>query len=388
MKILQVIPFFAPKFGGPVNSVYLLAVELVKRGHSVTILTSDLEFDERYVNDLEKFDINVVPFHIVASFGLFMYTPSMKGWLEAHISDYDVVHIHNFRAYQNSLVGAYAKEKKIPVVLQARGSVLPFFQKQLLKHLYDLVWGYDLLNKSSRFIALCESEAAQYRKMGVSDDKIVIIPNGIDISRFSDLPAKGSFRSQYSISDDENIILFLGRIHKIKGIDILVRAYAELLQEMPDATLAIVGPDERYLSIIKDQIQHLNLKKEPLITGPLYNREKLSAYIDADVYVLPSRYETFPNTVLEAWACGTPVVVTDGCLIADTVGRAGCVSSYSVLGLKQAILKTLMDDEKRIENVDSGLVLIKNDFNLVSCVNKIEDLYREVIDQTDDERVG
>lgn len=379
MKILQVIPFFAPKFGGSVASVFLLSKELAKRGHSITIITSDLDYDKNYAQNLEEIGVEIIPFHNIVNYGLFIYTPSIKTWLRDNVKNFDVIHMHTFRSYQFSLVTKYGNENNIPTILQARGSVLPFFEKQLLKKLYDVVWGNKILKNVSKVIAICKSEAEQYRTMGVPENKIVIIPNGLDLSQFSNLPAKGIFRSKYGIAENERIILFLGRIHKIKGIDLLIDAYSDLLKEIPNIRLVIAGPDDNYLSVINDQIQREKPDKIPLLLGPLYDQEKLAAYIDADVFVLPSRYETFPNTVLEAWACGTPVIVTKGCLISDIVEKAGYVSAFDVKELKSTIKLVLNDEKLRMILANSGLELVQNELNLISCVNKIERVYKEAI---------
>lgn len=378
MKILQVIPYFSPKFGGPVRSVSLLSQELEKRGHEVTIITSDFGFDANFADSVEHHSLEIIPFPTVANCGLFIYTPAMKAWLDQNISQYNIVHLHEYRSYQNTLATRAARVNNTPVVLQARGSVLPFFEKKLLKRLYDVVWGNEILSSAAGVIALCGCEADQYRAMGVPNNKITIIPNGIDQSQFSLLPVKGTFRSKYHIPDDEKIVLFLGRIHKIKGIDLLIDSYSELVQEIPNVTLVIAGPDDNTVPKLIEQIKRKNLIREPLFTGPLYNQDKLAAYVDADVYVLPSRYETFPNTVLEAWACETPVIVTERCLIADVVEKAGSVTKFESSALKKAIIKTFTDEKQRQLATRSGRSLIENDYNLDSSVNKIENLYKKI----------
>lgn len=375
MRILQVIPFFSPKFGGTVHSVLLLAQELAARGHEVAIVTSALEFDPGFARSVEGPTVEIVPFPVAAHAGLFIYTPSMKGWLDRNIGGYDIVHLHNFRSYQNTLATRAASAKGLPVILQAHGSVLPFFEKRTLKRLYDLAWGDGVLANAQAAIALCGAEAEQYRAMGVPGERIEVIPNGIDLAQFSDLPPRGTFRSRYGIPDDTTVVLFLGRIHRIKGVDLLIDAYVQLVRENPGITLVIAGPDDDTVPSLQRQIRDSGTATEPLFTGPLYGREKLAAYVDADLYVLPSRYETFPYTVLEAWACGTPVVVTDGCLIADTVGRAGRVAACSPAGLKNAIADLVDSPDLRRELGEAGRALVRAEFSSSSVLDRVEGLY-------------
>ena len=372
MKILQVIPFFTPARGGSVIASYNLSKHLAERGHEVTIFTTDFELDEEYAKSLDG--VRVVTFHCIANIGLMLISPGMKKLLKKEINNFDAIHMHNFRSYQNVVAHHYAKKYNIPYVLQARGSVLPFFQKQRLKKIFDIFFGYKILRDASKIIALTMTEAEQYKKMGVDEDKIEIVPNGIDLSEYENLPERGEFRRKYLIKDDEKIILYLGRIHKIKGINLLVNAFADLVKELDDVRLAIVGPDDGFLSTLKKQIEKLKIGDRILFTGPLYERDKLKAYVDADVYVLPSVYETFPNTVLEACACGTPVIVTDRCGIADFVEKVGYVVEYDKDQLRNAIFKILADEGLRKRFSEDGKKLV-GEFSWDKVVRRVEEVY-------------
>ena len=377
MKILHVIPFFSPKFGGSVTSTWITCQKLAERGHDVTILTTDFYFNNTYAEQLDN--VQVVPIPCLFHLGLYLYSPKMKAWLSQNLSKYDIIHMQNYRSHQNAIVSDYAQNLKIPYILQARGSVLPFFEKQLLKRCFDIVWGDKILDKAEKVIALTEDEVVEYSKMGVPRDKIVIIPNGIDLTLYNCLPSKGAFKSKYGIPQEEKIVLFLGRVHKIKGIDLLIEAFSTLFTEMPNVTLVIVGPDDGYLEELQKQIMQLDIAEKIVFTGPIYGEEKLSAYVDADVYVLPSLYESFSNTVLEAWACGTPVIVTESCAISTAVREAGIVVKRDSTELTEGIKKILLDDTLSRDCCRNGEALIKNVFNIDSVTKKIEDCYCQVI---------
>ena len=379
MKILQVVPFFSPERGGSVIAPYYLSKYLAKRGHEVTIYTTDYRLDNEYVQSLE--DVRVVPFHSIANIEMMLISPKMISQLKKEINNFDVIHLHNFRSYQNNVVHYYAKKYGIPYVLQAHGSVLPFFQKQRLKKLFDTFFGHKLLRNASKVIALTKREAEQYKKMGVNEDKIKIVPNGIDLSEYKNLPKKGEFRKKYSISDDEKVILYLGRIHKIKGIDLLIKSFADLSKELKDVKLVIVGPDDGFLSTLKKQINDLKIADKILFIGPLYELDKLEAYVDVDVYVLPSVYEAFPVTVLEACACGTPVIVTDRCGISDFVDtKVGYVVEYNTGQLRDAIFKILSDRGLRERLGESGRKLVMEELGWAEVVEKVEDVYLSSIE--------
>ncbi len=384
MNLLQVIPFFSPKFGGSFLSTCNLSMELTNRGHDVTILTTDFEFDEQYAKNIENRHLKVVPVHCIANIASFLISPSLKNWLNYYIKDFDVIHLHNFRSYQNNLVHKYARQYGIPYVLQARGSVMPFFEKINLKKIYDFAWGNKILRDASKVIALTQEEVNQYRKMGVIEDKITIIPNGINLYEYENLPEKGTFREKYKIENAEKLILYLGRIHEIKGLGLLIDSFSDLEKKHSDIKLAIVGPDDGYLPILKKQIEYLGIGPKILFTGPLYGYDKINAYVDCDVYVLPSSYEAFPNTVLEAFACGSPVIVTDRCGIADVIdNKAGLVVPYDKDYLRDAILHMLSEDKLRQNFSKNGKLLVGERFNWRIIVKQLELIYLDCLSAKD-----
>jgi glycosyltransferase involved in cell wall biosynthesis len=375
MKILQVAQFFSPVHGGSAEVPYQLSKELAKRGHEVTIYASDYKSSQEYINTIPG--VVVCLFRSWLNYAKFHVTPGMIKRAKKEIKNFDIVHMHNYRTFQNIPVHYYAKKYKIPYVLQAHGSVLPIFQREGLKKIFDLSFGYRILRDAAKVIALTKTEAEQYNKMGVDENKIEIVPNGIDLSEYDNLPGKGEFRRKYKIKDDEKIILYLGRIHKIKGIDLLVKSFSDLIKELDNVRLVIVGPDDEFLSTLKKQINDLKISDKILLTGPLYEQDKLEAYVDANVYVLPSVYETFPVTVLEACACGTPVVVTDRCGITDIVDKVGYVVKYDE-PLKDTMFKILSDEELGRFG-ERGNKWVEEEFGWNTIVEQILNVYKGVI---------
>ena len=383
MKILQVIPVLYASSGGPAAVVRSISKELAKR-HELTVYTTNA-LDQRrgfntYPFKVESNGYEIVYFpRILASYG-FNISPSMAIALQKTLPQYDVVHLHSWRHFQDLIVHHYAKKYDIPYVLQAHGSIARVMAKQRLKWIYDVFFGYRLLKDASKVIALNPIEAEQYRGMGVPREKIAIIPNGIDLSEYASLPPRGCFRKKFGLDKNEKIVLYLGRIHEIKGIDILVRAFANILHELDDVRLVIVGPNDGYLGEIEALIKALQIEDTVLISGPLYGVAKLEAYVDADVYVLPSRYEIFGNTVLESVACGTPVILTESCGIAecfrDKVGLV--VKNNSPPHLEEALLEMLIN-RKRQKIFKENCKIVIQKFNISETVAKLEEVYKEII---------
>ena len=385
MRILQVTPAFYPAegHGGAPYVVYEISKRLSERGHEVTVYTTDANDKySRVSNGIKNTEgVNVYYFKNISNSLAYEHklfiSPGMVTAMREEINNFDIIHLHDFRTFQNIIAHHYAKKYGVPYIVQAHGSVVRIIKKQRLKSVFDTLFGYAILKDSKKLIALNRSESERLNDMGVDENKIEIVPNGIALSEYDDLPQKGDFRKEYSIRDDEKIILYLGRIHKIKGVDLLVKAFSNLVKELDNVRLVIVGPDDGFLSTLKIQIENLKIRGKILLTGPLYESDKLKTYVDADVYVLPSVYETFPLTVLEACACGTPVIVTDRCGIADIIdNEVGYVVQYDEEELENALFKILTNDALR-ERFKENAKRKSNDYNWDMIIERIEKVYKE-----------
>lgn len=379
MKILQVIPYFHPKRGGDVNVCYNLSKQLVKKGHNITILTTNFEADKEYIKSIEKEKVGIIALSCIANIGLFLYSPSIKRWAEKHLKKYDIAHMHTYRAYQNNVISHYARKYNIPYIIQAHGSLLTFFAKPKLKKLYDFIWGYKLLRDAHTVIALTETEKEQYKKMGVKEDKIEIVPNGIDLEEYENLPKRGEFRKKCGIKEDEKIVLYLGRLHGSKGIDLLIDIFGDIAKELDRVKLVIVGPDDGFLLSLRRQVERLQIIDKVLFTGFITQKEKISALVDADLFVTP-KFSGFPMSFLEACACGTPIITTNA---GDELGwihnRAGYVAEYDKDSLKDIIFKVLENKGLRDNMGNEGKKLVRKEFNWDIIARKIEDIYSRIL---------
>ena len=388
MKILQIIPYFYPawSYGGPVRVAYELSKRLVERGHEVSVYTTDTkDRDSRLmkVDGIKDVDgIKVYYFRNINKPALKNYplfiTPSMIPTAKKQIQNFDVVHLHEYRSFQNIVVHHYAKKYGVPYVLQAHGSVLPFFQKQRLKRVFDMLFGYKILKNASKVIAISKAEVEQYKQADINEDKIVTVPNGIDIEAFKDLPTYGKFREKYDIKEDY-MILFLGRIHKRKGISFLIKSFSELTREMSDVVLVIIGSDDGYKVEAEKLITTLNLNNRIKIIGYVDEKDKLSAYVDADVLVYPAIFEIFGLVPFEAIMCGTPVIVTDDCGCGELVEESGAgylVEYGDIEGLKEKMKRVIENPEEGKERVETGKQYINENLAWDKVVEMCEEVYR------------
>jgi len=386
MKILQVIPYFVPAwdYGGPVQVAFKVSRELVERGHEVTVYTTDtLNESKRLDNREEIIDgIQVKRFRnlnntLAYNHKIFL-SLGMVPVTRKNLRHFDVIHMHEHWTIQNVIVSHYARRYGIPYILQAHGSLPQTTGRRRIKQFYDTIWGRHLMTGSAKVIALTETESEQYQARGVVEDKVEIVPNGIDLSEFEKLPDKGEFRQKYGLGTDDKIILYLGRIDRTKGLDLLVNAFSGFVGETDKVRLVIVGPNSSYSSELTNLVQNLAINDRVLFTGPIYERNRLAAYVDADIFVTPS-FLGFPVTFIEACACGTPVVTTEKGDKLDWIdNRAGYIVAYEVNQLRDALVRLVANSDLAHQLGENGKRMVRERFNWSRIVEQLEYTYKEV----------
>ncbi len=394
VKILKVVDYFKPFWerGGTVRVPYEIALNLIQRGHVVTVYANGERADSParviqnrpvFVDGMTVYYFKTLSKRFTArtNIDLPYFAPFV---VRKHLREFDIVHIHTYRRVLAVPVWHYARRFRIPYVVQAHGSLSTYFLKGGQKRLFDQLWGLKILREASKVIALTPEEAGQYRTMGVAADRIEVIPAGVDLGAFEELPPKGTFRSAYGIGGNERMVLYLGRIHRIKGLDLLVSAFAGLCNELKEVRLVIVGGDDGYLRTLEQMVKDLGIGDRVIFTGFLDGEIKLAAYVDADVYVLPSLYECFPTTVMEACAAGTPVIVTDACQMAPQIeNRVGLVVPGQAERLQHAMKAILTDGEMRARMARNARAAVEELWSMSRYVDRIESVYRQVLEARD-----
>lgn len=388
MKVLQIINAFYPPCtsGGAGFVVHDISKVLARRGHQVTVYTTNvLSRNQLFSSNYKK---NYYEGMFVYYFNNILYNPSLSiefsyelyRSIKENILNYDIIHIHEYRSYISLVVSYYAHKYNIPIILQAHGQLPRIISKQRSKWFFDTLLGYRLLKNCSKIIALNQMESRIYKNIGIPNKLITIIPNGIDFSEYNHLPPKGNFRIGYNLNKDEKIVLFLGRINKIKGIDILIKAFTDVVKNLDGVRLVVVGPDDGSLEELQTLVKDMNIENKVTFTGPLYGLKKIEAYVDSDVYILPSRYETFPMTLLEAYACGKPIIASNVGGLKDLVinNVTGLFfDSGDVEYLARNILYLLNNESKSKEMGFNGRQLVKDNFTLENVVDQLEKVYND-----------
>lgn len=379
MRILQVIPFFSPQMGGSAQVAYQISRRLGQRGHHVTVVASDYAMGDWQFEE-GPFDI-VFFFNLVARWGFYV-TPGLVAWARDHVPEFDVIHLHTARTFQNAVVRHFAVRCGVPYVLSAHGTLPVIIERKLAKRIYDLLAGRSLVACASGLVAVSPLEAEQYRHAASGEDgRIQVIHNGLDLDEFSSLPARGLLRQKLKIAPEARVVLFLGRLHRIKDIDLLVRAFAQLREEVEETVLVIAGPDEGELSRLQALVGRLELGELVRFAGPLYGEDKLAAYVDVDVVASPGAYEIFGLVPFEALMCGTAVVVGDGSGAAELIREAGAgyvVRPGDVAALADSLRRALTHGAEAQAQVAAGQAFVRRALDWTVIAGQLEDLYAEV----------
>jgi glycosyltransferase involved in cell wall biosynthesis len=355
LRILQVVPRYAPAwaFGGGVRITYDLAREWVRSGHDVTVYTSDQRSaterfaERREVKDgikIERFPLTASK--LVARLPLVGFWPSgMAEALRQTAGEFDVVHVAEARGVHVRWVWQGSRGLGTPYVWSAYGGLADGTGvRQFYRPLNDRLLGTtNLVKSAARLIAQTNHEVETYKSFGATQSQIRLIPLGVNLAEFDQLPERGRFRRTLGLNDSARLVLFMGRIHQTKGVDLAVEAFGRMSRHIDNAVLAIVGWDHGFKSSVVKLIAKRGLQDRVVFCDPLYGPARLTAYVDADVLVhMPRVYEETALAALEACACGTPCVVTSKCEIPGLEDAGvGRVVESSVDAVADALRETL-----------------------------------------------
>jgi glycosyltransferase involved in cell wall biosynthesis len=373
MKIAQVYIKYYPHSGGIEKHIHDISEGLSKRGYKISIITT-LQKEDRDLKkeeEVEKIKIR----RVRSFFGDIAFSP---GLLTTDFSC-DITHIHSFHPWFFTNMAAICSIKeKIPYVVTPHFHPARRNLRGLTKTLslfYEDSIGTMILKKADAVIALTPSEKTYYHKIGL--DSVFLVPNGvafpkIDISTLKDL------RQKYK-SEDEKIVLFVGRILGYKGLQVIVQALPHLLKNSR-VCLLVVGRDTGFLRTILQIANENGCIGHMKFLAGVSETDLACLYELADVLVQPSLYEAFGLTVIEAWAHKKPVIVSNCGGLADLVKEGGGIIETSMDPDKWAndISLLLRDDDMNRRLGEEGHLLVAQKYSIDRVCDKLEKVYEYV----------
>lgn len=381
MRILKVCYAYPPAyaFAGPPTKVKAIAEHLAERGHEVVVLTSrecpSLRSTSTIIDGVSVTYLGC-PVRYRWSFTV---NPGVWGFARRYLDTFEIVHVYGTHDLLGPVIVARARQTGVPYVIEPLGMYRAAVRSIVKKHAYRRLLGHALMKHAARVVATSDVEASQLIEDGVDPDAIVVRRNGIDLRLFGELPPRGSLRRRVGLTSQERLIVFLGRLTRMKRPHLLLEAFARVRASIEDAHLIFVGPDEDgEMQRLKERAARLGTSSSTWFTGPLYGQEKVAALHDADLFVLPSSSESFGNAAAEALAAGTPVIVTRECGIAPFIGgRAGAVVEGDVTSLADAMQRLLQDDQLR-ERLGVEAHAISSRLSWDEPVTQLEQVYAEI----------
>jgi glycosyltransferase involved in cell wall biosynthesis len=359
VKVVHVIPSVAARTGGPAAAVVELARTLERRGIESPILATDMAFPAQTGRSDRVTPADLPPRADEAPIRLFpaqrpyrlAYAPELGRALRETVEGADAVHVHSLYLYPQLAAFREAARRGIPYVVSPRGALDPWLRRRgrARKALVELLWQRRMLEGASALHFTSEEEARLVADVAPGVPRL-IVPNGIRWRDFQELPHGDAFRARELGGHTGPVVLNLGRLAAKKGLDLLVRAFARVAAQMPDARLVLAGPDDEGRRPV---LAALAKREGAQVTfaGMLRGGERLEALAAADVWALSSHTENFGFAVVEALAAGLPVVISPAVNLASEIETAGAgvVCELEPGAFGDAILSLLCDERRRRE---------------------------------------
>ncbi len=389
MKVLSVAASYWPAFqyGGLIYVAHRLNRALVEKGVDVTVYTTNIGLDGRVPVD-QAVDLDGVrvfyftfskPFEVFAGTG-WQFSLQMTKALARHVRDFDLVHVAGIWNYPTAAASHYARKYGVPYILKPMGALYPYSVRgkgwKKLPY-YSLISRRDV-QRAAAVHYVSRDEREKCHPAHGPENRAFVSPSGMDAPH---LPDREALRRRHPALQDKKVILFLGRIHRIKGVDILAKAHARLAKERGDVHLLVVGPDEGgYETTVKTILRREGAADSATFTGMLQGEEKWEALAGSDIFVLPSHSEGFSVAILEALSCGLPVVISPECHFPEVAETgAGHVVPVEMDPLIVAVRSLLDNPELRRKMGENGRRLVQERYGWNGIADQMVGEYEKIL---------
>jgi starch synthase len=370
MKIHHVVPHFAPERGGVETQVLGLARYLVGKGHEVVVHTSERTLaGDGLPADSILDGIRIRRYRPVVQRGYYatLFRPRFEGA--------DVVHLHGYGFMTNDWVARKVRGS-IPIVYSLHHGVAqpaPTLGARLKRGLYDPLVGRRTLRRMDAIVPASETDRRWLEARGFPPDRIHVLPTGLDAEAFHPGSPERA-RERFHV---DHYVVFLGRLHRDKSADHLLRAVARLGSEWA-GSVVLVGPDGGERAALERLAGELNLRNRIVFAGEVDEATKRDLLAGAECLVLPSFYEAQGIVIAEAWAQGRPVIATAVGGVPEMVADSqdGLLYAYGdIPALTTALREILMDRSYASRMGAAGLRKAALTFTWERIARRFENLY-------------
>ena len=309
-----------------------------------------------------------------------LYSTMMKKTLMKESPD--ILHMEALWRYPQLLMTAWKKHNKAPIVCSPHGMLDPYIIRNqgTLKRLVSNMFFQRSLEAVDCYHALCQKEYEDIRAYGLKQP-VAIIPNGINMP---------DPNLKFEKTDNKKHLLYLGRLHKKKGVDLLIKAVADIKNEnaalLDNWQIDLVGWDhENCKAELEKIVSENHLEDMVVFHGGLFGKDKQRMYATADGYILPSHGEGLPMTVLEAWSWKLPVIMTPECHLPEGYDAEAAIRiNDNVVSVKEGLMKFFgMDDEERKAIGQRGYDLVSEKFTWDASAKKMIEVYEWLLGKSE-----
>lgn len=379
MKILHTVAGLWEGTGGPAASVTSLCSGLAARGHEVSLLTGSGPLHSAVLELPPRVRVRTEP---LGPYWLGNWSSAFRGACLEEARQANLVHDHGVWLHTNSSSVQMAASAGRPVVRSPRGMLSPWAlrRNRVVKR---LVWNLierRLFDEAALVHVTSELEESDVRQLGIAA-RSVVIPNGIDLEgEYATSRVAVARKAGIPEANGRRVVLFLSRVHPVKGLDLLCRAWAQLPAHVP-AVLLVAGPgDDNELARLRQWLAE-QVGPPAQYIGPVAGNRRLALLSSAWLMALPSYSENYGMVVAEALACETPVLTTTGMPWTE-VEREGCgwVIAPEAAALAQALHEGLglVPDEHEVMRARARAFVARS-HSLESTVIRMEEAYKDVI---------
>ncbi len=335
---LQTLSHLDPKYGGLTAVVPAMAAELQRRAFASVRLAVFCTPDESVPTQTSgSVDTQVWP----AGHAHWLFDASARRRFAQALKLVDGLHIHGLWDASTCVAASAARKQRKAYVVSAHGMLEPWALSQgaTKKRIYGALVERPTLQRAAWLHALTSAEADDYRRFGCTGP-IAIIPNAVKAPSEIDV---NLLETLFPQTAGKRVVLFLGRLHVKKGVELLLQAWAALRGEHPNTVLVLSGPGEaEYVGALQARAIGLGIQNQVVFTGMLDVPAKWSALRRAHVFVLASYSEGLSVATLEALSAGTPVIVSESCHMAEVVDEdCGWLIRTDVGALTSALRNSL-----------------------------------------------
>ncbi len=301
--------------------------------------------------------------------------------LETAVRRAGVVHLHGLWQGHTRRGARAARTAKIPYLIAAHGMAEPWAMrhKALKKRIYTAVIEGKNLRKAACLHALSRPEIDHLRALAPRTP-IALVPNGVALSPFDDLPSRETIEASHPELAGKFVLLFFGRLHKKKGLDLLARAVAHAAREHRDLHLVLAGNDDGALATFLEQADSLGIRSRVTHVGHVSGEAARQVWARADAFALPSYSEGFSMAILEALACRLPVLATTACHFPElATNDAGIVVEPTVEGVNRGLMDLLDRSAEEREALGlRGRKLVESQYTWDEQARRLAEVYHWV----------